>query len=488
MDVVLLTSILSNTNRLYRPWGPYQLAWYLRKHGYGVQVLDFLHKYEKPQILRMIGKFIKPETRIVGWNCMFLPGDEKWWTKLICEDIIPALRRAHPQVTFITGGAAVHEVGRLYRNQRAFDYFFYGHAEDTLLSFCEHIYRGKPLPDVELVLGNKVIREGVPLPDLRKRFDIETCEHVWDARDCVQPGESLPLEMARGCIFKCKFCRYPFIGKSKNDFSRRVELVRDEIISNHERFGTRNYYMLEDTFNDSNEKIDAFSAMSTALPFRIGFAAYLRPDLLWTYPGQPEKLRDAGLTAAFLGVETLGAESSRLIGKAWSGEHARAWIPRLYHEIWKKEITFRTSFIVGIPPDTRADLLATHQWCLDNQLPNWKWHVLNINRDQQSGWVSEFDKNADQYGFEWYTENGVTRWRTAAMTWREAKDLQTELETMGKPHQVQDCWGLIERATYGYEPAAFRDVLMKNIDRKEGAQRRVAFLQKYHDDVMALPD
>ncbi|HYD49115.1 MAG TPA: radical SAM protein [Terriglobales bacterium] len=489
MHVVLLTSILSNTNRLYRPWGPYQLAWYLRKHGYDVQVLDFLHKFEKPKILKLVNKFIKPETRIVGWNCMFVPGDDKWWTKMVCEEIIPALRRAHPKVTFVTGGAAVHMVSRLYRNQRAFDYYFYGHAEDTLLAYCDHVYRGKEMPAIEMVLGNKVIREGAVPMNLRKRFEIETCDHVWHDRDCVQPGEALPLEMARGCIFKCKFCRYPYIGKSKNDFGRRIELVRDEVVQNYERFGTRHYYMLEDTFNDSNDKIEAFGAMSKALPFRINFAAYLRPDLLWTYrSSQPEKLREAGLVSGFLGVETLGHESSRLIGKAWSGEHARTWIPQLYHDIWQRQVTFRTSLIVGIPPDTREDLWATHQWALDNGLPNWKWHTLNINRDQQSGWVSEFDRNADQYGFDWYTENGQTRWKTAKMTWRDAKNLQDELETMGKPYQVQDCWGLIERATYGYEPEVERHLLVREIDHKEAAERRSGFLQGYYRAVMGLPD
>lgn len=487
MHVVLLTSILSNTNRLYRPWGPYQLAWWLRQHGYEVQVLDFLHKLDKAKILRLVSKFITPETRIVGWNCMFMPGEEKWWTKLVCEEIVPALRRRHPQLTFVTGGAAVHQVSRLYRNQRAFDYFFYGHAEDTLLAYCDHVYRGKELPAVEMVLGNRVIREGVPLANLRKRFDIESCAHVWHERDCVQPGEALPLEMARGCIFKCKFCRYPFIGKSKNDFSRRIEQIRDEVIDNHERFGTRHYYMLEDTFNDSNDKIDAFSAMSRALPFRIKFAAYLRPDLLWTFKDQPHKLQEAGLASGFLGVESLNPQASRLIGKAWSGEHARTWLPQLYHDIWQKQVTFRTSLIIGIPPDTREQLYETHQWALDNGLPNWKWHVLNINRDQQGGWISEFDRNADQYGFDWYTENGQTRWKTQYMTWRQAKDMQKELESMAKPHQVQDCWGLIERATYGFEPEQELHRLIREIDHRDAAERRSKFLHDYVASVMALP-
>jgi hypothetical protein len=209
---------------------------------------------------------------------------------------------------------------------------------------------------------------------------------------------------------------------------------------------------------------------------------------MWTFPGQAEKLRDAGLVSGFLGVESLGAESSRLIGKAWSGEHARAWIPKLYREIWNREVTFRTSLIVGIPPDTREDMMATHRWAVDSELPNWKWHVLNVNRDHQSGWVSEFDRNADKYGFDWYTENGVTRWKTAQMTWRQAKDLQTELETIGKPYQMQDCWGLIERGTYGYDLAQDKHLYMVKMDRQEAATRRGQFLKRYYDQVMALPD
>src|SRR5262249_22395880 len=150
---------------------------------------------------------------------------------------------------------------------------------------------------------------------------------------------------------------------------------------NHEKWGTCNYYMLEDTFNDSNDKIEAFTAFARGLPFRLRFSAYLRPDLLYAHQGQAEKLQEAGLISAFLGVETLRGEGSRLIGKAWCGTHAREWIPRLYHDIWKRETTFRMGLIVGIPPETRDDLMATHQWAVDHGLPNWRWYLLGITRD-----------------------------------------------------------------------------------------------------------
>ena len=131
--------------------------------------------------------------------------------------------------------------------------------------------------------------------------------------------------------------------------------------------------------------------------------------------------------------------------------------------------------------------MATHQWAVDNGMPNWKWHVLNVNRDHQSTWISEFDRNADDYGFSWYTERGQTRWKTAVMTWREAKNLQAELETLGKPHQMQDCWGLIERGTYGYDLVEDRHQLIVEMDRQDAAKRRKQFLKTYYQRVMALP-
>ena len=58
----------------------------------------------------------------------------------------------------------------------------------------------------------------------------------WNKNDCIQTGETLPLEISRGCIFKCKFCRYPYIGKTKNDFSKSIDNVVEELEYNYNNF------------------------------------------------------------------------------------------------------------------------------------------------------------------------------------------------------------------------------------------------------------
>jgi radical SAM superfamily enzyme YgiQ (UPF0313 family) len=46
----------------------------------------------------------------------------------------------------------------------------------------------------------------------------------------VLHGETLPIELARGCIFKCKFCSYPLLGKKKGTYLRDFSQVKDEMI------------------------------------------------------------------------------------------------------------------------------------------------------------------------------------------------------------------------------------------------------------------
>jgi hypothetical protein len=85
-----------------------------------------------------------------------------------------------------------------------------------------------------------------------------------------------------------------------------------------------------------------------------------------------------------------------------------------------------------------------------------------------------------------YTENGVTRWKTKYMTWREGRNLLNELQTLGKGYQKQDCWGLIERGSFGYDLEEDKDPRIVDIDKEEAAARSQRFLDGYVRSVTAL--
>ena len=487
MDIVFIHGCVTESPRLFRNLGPYQVAWYLREHGYSAQVIDFAHLLTKEQLLSSITKFVTTDTKVIAWSLMGFLHVSGWWYKKVCLELIPELKRRYPGVKIITGGPGVHDSNTLTRNGKVFDYLFYGHAENTMLAFMNQLYRNGPSLPFELNNGNKIIRENFADKLLDKKFDICTCAHRWHDNDCIQPGESLPIELSRGCIFKCKFCRYPYIGKTKNDFTRSMDEIAAELEYNYNKWGIKNYYMLEDTVNDRNDKLESFNKMIKQLPFKIGFSAYLRPDLLYSQPGQAELLEDSGLIGAFLGIESFGREAADLIGKPWSGKYGKEYIVRLNNEIWQRRVPFKVSMIVGIPPDTKQFLRETNQWFIDNEIQDWTWHLLNINRDINGPWVSDFDRNADEYGFSWMIENGKTVWKTEYMTYPEGRDLKDELNNIAKGYRVVDCWAVLERGSIGYDPFVDRYTKVRDIDHKESSERRERFLLNYFKDLMKVP-
>jgi hypothetical protein len=489
MDVVLLTGIVSPQKKLFRIFGPYQLAWYLRQHDYNVQVIDWAHELDDDVLWKLLDKFITTDTKVFGWSQMgFSKGEANWWVEKVCETIIPKLRKKYPQLKFVTGGASVHDISYLYRNGTAFDYYFYGHAEDTMLSFCNHVYRDGAGVPFQLENGNKIIRENFADSLVKEnKFDICRAKFRWNKNDCIQTGETLPLEISRGCIFKCKFCRYPYIGKTKNDFSKSIDNVVEELEYNYNNFKITHYYMLEDTFNDNHDKIVALHAALKQLPFKIKYAAYLRPDLIWAHPGQAELLEETGLTSGFLGIESFNLEAASVIGKPWSGKHGKQYVTELWNNIWQRRVTFRCSMIVGLPGDSIQSLHETNQWFIDNELPNWKWHMLNLSRDLTGPWVSEFDREHEKYGYRWVLRNGKTIWQNDHMTSYDAWQLSRRLESEVKQHQTLDCWSLLERCSFGFDADDMKNKLVVDLVKSVNMQEhRRKFLNNYIADLMNI--
>jgi radical SAM superfamily enzyme YgiQ (UPF0313 family) len=485
MDVVFLTSIFSKQSELYRPLGVYQLAWFLREHSYSVQVIDFIQRFTAGELVAAAEKHITPQTKILGFGAMFNKKEAYAYMKFV-EMAIRELKRRHPQLIVLAGGVNIEQINKEYPNNTLFDYLFYGHAENTLVSFCNAIYKGKIMPTVEKVNGNRIIREGaadlIPFP---RKFDIQTCGHLFTDQDNIQPGESLPIELARGCIFSCKYCRYPYIGKKKNDYIRDFELVKREMLHNYEKWGVTNYYLLDDTFNDNQVKLEAWVEMVKTLPFKIHYSCYMRPDLLHAHQDNAVELSEVGLASTFLGVESFHPEAANMVGKAWSGKHAKEWLPKLYHDLWKEKTTFRMGFIAGLPPDTFKDLMSTHDWAVSNKLPNWIWHGLNISRDASNAWTSEFDRNAEKYGFEWFTQDGSVLWRTKYSNAILANDWATSLNTLARPHQKMNCWTLIELGNYGYDIDVVKHSPTRFASSPEVGIKRQEFFDRYKKQVLA---
>ena len=262
-------------------------------------------------------------------------------------------------------------------------------------------------------------------------------------QDLIFEGETLPIEISRGCIFRCKFCAYPLNGKRKLDHIRDVDLIKNELINNYEKWGVTNYLILDDTFNDSNEKLIELHDMIVALPFKINFVCYLRVDLLYHFRDtQIEMLERMGLKSCHFGVESFNPKTAKFIGKGLSEDKTKDFLLFL-KERWQNKISFMCTFIVGLPFETKESCIETGEWCVKNDITFW---TMPLFIDPARTYKSDIDINYEKYGYVLNQDD--CSWTTDFMTFHEALQISNRFTTDHNDHKIS-AWNMFALLTFG---------------------------------------
>lgn len=452
MDIIFWSSLHSNRRIPQRYIGPYQLSHWLRKHDYTCQVIDFIitseRKLAADELYDTTKKFIDSGTLMIGVSTTFFKGFDLPDFVIEC---ISRIKEDFPHVKFVLGGnrAEVYSTD----STKLFDGVVVGLSEDILLELVEFYKTGNNEPPgyKELPHRVKFYRKA-----MQTRFNIEDCDHKWADNDFILPNETLPIEISRGCIFRCKFCQYPLLGKTKNDYTRRMDLIKEELIDNYNRWGVTNYYFLDDTFNDTVGKVEAFYEMTRILPFKIRYSTYIRADLLHRFPETIPMLKESGLAGATFGIESFHPEMSKLVGKAWSGKHAKEFLPWLIHEAWNDEVVVHISLIAGLAredgvTETREQLQETKKWLIDNNLRSWSFKGLGIVKEENNtAFASEFSKDIDKYGYYYPFGNAIWEWEHTSTDWTSINAKEVAKELNSSDRTPWDGWTAISFLTLGF--------------------------------------
>jgi radical SAM superfamily enzyme YgiQ (UPF0313 family) len=397
--------------RKIRSLGPYRIASEIRKSGYSCQVISFIDYFTFDELENVCKKFITNKTLIIGFSTTFWYENFEKYTFLI-----DTTRKINSNTKIIAGGPNAERLA--VRTNRQLDAIFLGQGEYNILQYLHHITTGSEL----LIIPKKIREEGVPGPipvyeslDIATVWQFNQSETIYTTEDCVGPGEPLVLEVARGCIFKCKFCQYPLTGKKKLDHIKCSETIYEELMRNYQNHGTHHYLISDDTFNDSLEKLKILKDVFLSLPFKLTFTAYLRLDLLNAHREEIELLEEMGLVGANFGVETFHDKAAKLIGKGIVGKIAKNFLHDLKHIHWKNRIKITVGLIRGIPYETLDSYQETIDWILDeNNL------IETMHVDTLAIWnpllavvpyQSEFELNASKYGFYWPDKQNVSSWK-----------------------------------------------------------------------------
>mgnify|MGYP000354457478 CR=1 FL=1 len=182
----------------------------------------------------------------------------------------------------------------------------------------------------------------LPMPD-RKLYDIE--------KYLKRDSETI-VKSSRGCPGNCLFCI-----KTKMESFRTFSMKRfcDEIEEMLE-YGFKTFFFSDDTFAFSMKRLNEFSRELQKRKLKIKWTSNIRIKDI-----DEEKIKlmkELGAYRVFVGIETINAKTSDIIGKKLKKEE----IIEKINILKKYNLQFHASFILGNPEDQVEDLKETIQF------------------------------------------------------------------------------------------------------------------------------
>lgn len=442
---IIILADYTDTIMFSKTVGPYKVAHELRCAGYEVAVINHLHGFAYDELVGVLTKLISEKTLFIGFNTFFMkkipelininkpfvhepkePGMMLPHGKSYNTDFKNKLRKLNPKLKFVLGGPDANDV----EYNKDYDYQIIGYGDQSIINLADHLAQGTKLEkSFKSIFGPIIVNDSKA-----ENFDFVNSTLEYQPHDAVLPGETLVIEISRGCIFKCDFCSYPLNGKKKLDYLRNEELLYQEFLRNYLEFGVSRYMFSDDTFNDSIEKIDMILRVSKRLPFQLEYWAYLRLDLLGAHLDTLPKLYESGLRSAFFGIETFNYKTGSAIGK---GQKKETQIKTLWHiKKTYPDIYMDGSFIFGLPYESKESCKETASFLLSDDSPLDSFNAaplwLAAEPKLLAGFTSQIESNLGKYGYRVKgRKDNFLLWENEHMNFLEAQDLANETENLG---------------------------------------------------------
>lgn len=165
-------------------------------------------------------------------------------------------------------------------------------------------------------------------------------------------GKTSDMITSRGCVFNCKYCSSSRI-MGKKFRTRSPENVADEIEHLMDRYKLENIAFMDDTFMLNKRRAEKIAEEINTRGLDIGFVASSRVDMV--NKGLLEKLKSAGLTTLYYGVESGSQRILNLMKKGITLKQAENAV-RSAKDVGVEVLT---SFILGYPGETTEEMDKT---------------------------------------------------------------------------------------------------------------------------------
>lgn len=481
MDIVLLSDVYAEG--WIRGAGAYKLATELRAVGYLVQVIDFASRLDYTEAVKVFDKFLSKNTKFLGISNTFMSKNSE---KIFEQEWMLGLINVYKQkynFKVVIGGNRGGPATYTKLARQVFDILVAGFADKAILSVADGTVKGKK-------------ENGQLFVDCRTDYvynNFNQSKTIFTEQDCIFSGEALPLEIARGCKFRCSYCFYP--GNGKGDTYKHLkdkQVLKEELMYNYEMFGTQHYDIMDDLLNDSPEKCEYIHDVFTNLPFKVYFAAYARADLLIAHLDTLPLLEESGCVGMQFGIETLHKKAGSIIGK---GMDKQRTIEGLHAIKEKSKISIGSGFIFGLPYEPLDSIHETIEW-LDNKncpLDNKEIYALSIPSLNSHFDHSKLMIDPYKYGYKDLEPENKSKmiWDNGHLNYYQAQDLRNECVKRFKKHNHFNAHQISRVFNMGYDintvintPAAvFRE---KYTDIKPNSLAIERKKKKYLDRLYAI--
>ena len=456
MQVLIFGDNKYQTHRMgiLRAPGAHRIATHLRKRNLEVEVIDFYIDWNIEELYQIIDAQLTNPTLFIGFSCsLMFEGIDNFCT------IRDYIRSKNPDIPIVVGGNKT-----LHKGFAGADYYLEGLGESSSTALVDYLLGITKELVTQDVDGNKVLNS---LTDY-KVSNVAGINISYNDGDFITSGEVLSLETARGCIFKCAFCDFPGIGKSKLDYLRDIDEIKNELKENYYKHGITKYFVVEDTINDTDIKCEMLEEIGRTLPFKLELMGYMRADLLVSRPKNVQQLVNAGFKAMHFGIETFNTEAGKIIGKGMPSAKLRAGLTNIKQQ--HPDLFFNATFIVGLPYETREEILEGVNWMkTSNVIDFWSYNPLMIPKTEPTIHHSYFTENYMLYGYKIMSDeefstrskeledtNFGLKWWKHIMPWKnqnfnffQAAQLASEINQSSNSSRKIDAWHAWSVSVFG---------------------------------------
>ena len=493
---VFFTDLTSKTWHM-KSLGPYRLASELRSRGYDVLVVDYFSKFflNTKDFYHLIKKIISEKTLFVGYSGTFFSKQQilenvkshhQWVNDDEAGDKWPVstqkikalnslIKKINHNCQIFYGGAKSHPITEDLTSS-GIDFIMSGYADKLIVDLAERLSQKKAIENFQSECGMKVLYGD------NNVFDFKNSSTYFHHSDCIVQDEILPLETSRGCLFKCKFCSYPLIGRKKNDkeYIKKNNVLINEIRENFEKYSVKKYTIVDDTFNESTEKLNAIYESLKANNLQIEFSCYIRLDLVARNPEQIVLLKKMGCTSVFLGIETLNERAAKAIGKGAMVELVKDTLKKMNNE-WGEDVRVFGSFISGLPFENKDTIDEWMKWVYDhkNLIHSYKLQTLGLGKSKN---LSELSARPEKYGYVFVDANDNKSWtNNLGMSHKEAELLRDYwMEKSWNDDRLYIAgWEALGLQNLGYDLDFLKKVPVNKLPFDDFADRYMRSFEKY---------